>query len=182
MATERDAALRRLLLREEIEAFLIAEADLLDARRFEDWIELFSEDLRLYMPLARNVPSEALAAEYGAEGQDANWLDEGIETLRQRVVQLATGVHWAEQPPSRTTHMISNLALTAVRPDDGPAEEVETRCRFLVYRNRLETEEYFYVGKRNDSLRRVEGGWRISRREVYLDQNVLLAKNLSVFF
>lgn len=182
MATECEAALRRLLLRQEIEAFLIAEADLLDARRFEDWLQLFTEDVRLYMPLAHNVPSDALSAEYGAEGADANWFDEGIETLRQRVVQLATGVHWAEEPPSRTTHMISNLALTAVRPEDGEAREVETRCRFLVYRNRLETEEYFYVGKRNDTLRRVDGQWRICRREVYLDQNVLLAKNLSVFF
>ena len=182
MAIEHEAALSRLLLRDEIEAFLIAEADLLDARRFEDWLALFAEDIRYFMPLARNVPADGLAREYSAEGADANWFDEGIETLRQRVVQLTTGVHWAEEPPSRTTHMISNLALTAVRPEDGPAEEVETRCRFLVYRNRLETEEYTHIGKRNDTLRRVAGGWRIVRREIYLDQNVLLAKNLSVFF
>lgn len=182
MATETERALDRLLLRQEVEDFLVAEADLLDGRRFEDWLALFTEDFRLYMPLARNVPADDLAAEYGAEGSDANWFDEGIETLRQRVVQLATGVHWAEEPPSRTTHMISNLALTRVTPEAGAAREVETRCRFLVYRNRLESEEYFYVGKRNDRLRRVDGGWRIFRREVYLDQNVLLAKNLSVFF
>ena len=182
MATDTDAALRRLLLREEIEAFLIAEADLLDARRFEDWLKLFTEDVRLYMPLARNVPVDRLGDEYGVEGRDANWIDEGYETLAQRVAQLATGVHWAEEPPSRTTHMISNLALSAVRPEEGQAIEVETRCRFLIYRNRLETEEYTYIGKRNDTLRRVDGAWRICRREVYLDQNVLLAKNLSVFF
>ena len=182
MPTDADQALRRLLLKQEVEDFLQAEADLLDARRFEEWLALFADDVRYYMPLARNLPADQLAAEFGAEGQDANWIDEGLETLRQRVKQLATGVHWAEQPPSRTTHMISNLALTAVRPDDGEAHEVETRCRFLVYRNRLQTEEYFYVGKRNDRLRRVDGEWRISRREIYLDQNVLLAKNLSVFF
>jgi 3-phenylpropionate/cinnamic acid dioxygenase small subunit len=182
MATEADPTLRRLLLKQEIEEFLLAEADLLDARRFEDWLALFTDDVRYYMPLARNLPAAGLADEFGAEGRDASWIDEGLETLRQRVAQLSTGVHWAEQPPSRTTHMISNLALTAVRPEAGTAEEVESRCRFLVYRNRLETEEYFYVGKRNDSLRRVDGRWRISRREIYLDQNVLLAKNLSVFF
>jgi 3-phenylpropionate/cinnamic acid dioxygenase small subunit len=182
MAIEAEAALRRLLLQQEIETFFLAEADLLDARRFDDWLALFAEDVRYFMPLAQNRPSTELALEYSAEGSDACWFDEGIETLRQRVVQLSTGVHWAEQPPSRTTHMISNLALTAVRPESGEAEEIDARCRFLVYRNRLETEEYFYIGKRNDRLRRIDGRWRIARREILLDQNVLLAKNLSVFF
>ncbi|MEL0113650.1 MAG: aromatic-ring-hydroxylating dioxygenase subunit beta, partial [Rickettsiales bacterium] len=87
---------------------------------------------------------------------ETNWIDEGIETLRQRVNQLATGVHWAEQPPSRTTHMISNLRLTDIWPDASNPREVATRCRFLVYRNRQEDEQDLYVGKRNDTLRRVD--------------------------
>jgi len=51
-----------------------------------------------------------------------------------------------------------------------------------VYRNRLETETDFLVGKREDLLRREEGDWRIARRKIVLDQSVLLAKNLSMFF
>ena len=39
-----------------------------------------------------------------------------------------------------------------------------------------------FVGRRTDTLRRSEGDWRIARREIVLDQNVLLAKNLSIFF
>jgi 3-phenylpropionate/cinnamic acid dioxygenase small subunit len=31
-------------------------------------------------------------------------------------------------------------------------------------------------------LRMTEDGWKIARREIILDQNILLAKNLSVFF
>lgn len=182
MATEMDERLQRLLLREEIEEFFHAEAELLDSRRFEDWLALFAEDVRYFMPIASNVPADELGREYSAEGQDAAWWDEGIETLRQRVAQLATGVHWAEQPPSRTTHMISNLQIVALGPDISDPREVDCRCRFLVYRNRLEDEQDIYIGKRLDSLRRTDGGWRIARREVRLDQNVLLAKNLSVFF
>lgn len=182
MATEADARLARLLLKAEIEEFFAAEAELLDSRRYEDWLALFADDIRYFMPMARNVPADELAREYTAEGADANWIDEGMETLRQRVTQLATGVHWAEQPPSRTTHMVSNLNLAAIRPDAAAPDEVETRCRFLVYRNRLEDEQDIYIGKRHDTLRRHDGAWRIARREIYLDQNVLLAKNLSVFF
>lgn len=182
MATDSDARLAGLLLKAEIEEFFHAEAELLDSRRFEDWLTLFAEDARYFMPIVSNVPSDELAREYSVEGQDTAWWDEGIETLRQRVAQLVTGVHWAEQPPSRTTHMISNLRLTAVRPDASQASEVDCQCRFLVYRNRLEDEQDIYIGKRLDRLRRDNGHWRITRREVRLDQNVLLAKNLSVFF
>ncbi len=141
-----------------------------------------AEDARIFMPLSHNVASDGEMAEHGAEGRDTAWIDEGIETLRQRVAQLGTGVHWAEQPPSRTTHMIANLALVATRPAAGRVLEVETRCRFLVHRNRLQDETTTLIGKRNDTLRRVGGDWRIARREIQLDQNVLLAKNLSVFF
>jgi 3-phenylpropionate/cinnamic acid dioxygenase small subunit len=49
-------------------------------------------------------------------------------------------------------------------------------------RNRVETETDFFVGKREDILRKVDGRWKIARREILLDQNVLLAKNLAVFF
>jgi 3-phenylpropionate/cinnamic acid dioxygenase small subunit len=71
-----------------------------------------------------------------------------------------------------------------VRPaSDGPAPaEVTVKSRFLIYRNRVETETDFLVGKREDLLRRVGGGWRIARRKIILDQSVLLAKNLTFFF
>jgi 3-phenylpropionate/cinnamic acid dioxygenase small subunit len=56
------------------------------------------------------------------------------------------------------------------------------RCRFLVYQNRIEYETYTFVGKRTDLIRKASDGWKIARREILLDQNVLLAKNLSTFF
>jgi 3-phenylpropionate/cinnamic acid dioxygenase small subunit len=55
------------------------------------------------------------------------------------------------------------------------------KCRFLVYRNRLETETDFLVGRRADTLRRVDGKLKIAARKIYLEQSVLMAKNLTVF-
>lgn len=182
MATDRETAIARLLLKAEAEAFFHREADLLDERRFEDWLEMLAPDIQVWMPIARNIEAGGEQSEFSAEGTDANWLDEGFETLAQRVKQLATGVHWAEQPPSRTSHMVSNIDLTDIEgPLDAPTG-LATRCRFLIYRNRNEDEQDFFIGKRNDRLIRIDGDWRLVRREVYLDQNVLLAKNLSVFF
>ena len=53
---------------------------------------------------------------------------------------------------------------------------------FIMYRTRAETEQDFYVGSREDVLRRVGGDFKIAYRKVTLDQNVLLAKNVSNFF
>ena len=54
--------------------------------------------------------------------------------------------------------------------------------RFLVYQNRVQYETYTFVGKRNDTLRSTELGWKIAKREIILEQNILLAKNLTMFF
>ena len=59
---------------------------------------------------------------------------------------------------------------------------MSVRCRFLVYRNRVETETDFLIGKREDTLKKVSGDWKIAERKITLDQNVLLAKNLTFFF
>jgi 3-phenylpropionate/cinnamic acid dioxygenase small subunit len=174
--------LARLLLKEEVEAFLYQEAELLDERRYEEWLDLFTDDAHYFMPMRRNVPHDEPEREFTRAGADVNWFDEGKDTLTRRVKQILTGIHWAEEPPSRICHMISNVQVLAASPAGRSPAEVTVKSRFLVYRNRVETETDFLVGKREDLLRRVNGGWRIARRRIVLDQNVLLAKNLTVFF
>jgi 3-phenylpropionate/cinnamic acid dioxygenase small subunit len=169
--------LARLLLKEEIEAFLYREAELLDERRYEEWLDLFAEDAHYFMPMRRNVPHDEPEREFTRAGTEVNWFDEGKDTLTRRVKQILTGIHWAEEPPSRICHMISNVQVVAATP-----AEAIVKSRFLVYRNRVETETDFLVGKREDRLRRVDGGWKIAQRKIVLDQSVLLAKNLTVFF
>jgi 3-phenylpropionate/cinnamic acid dioxygenase small subunit len=183
--------LTRLLLKQEVEEFLFREAELLDERRYEEWLELFAEDARYWMPMRRNVPADELEREFTREGLDINWFDEGKDTLTRRVKQIRTGVHWAEQPPSRICHMVSNIQILHASPAGpsptegalpGKAAETAVKSRFLIYRNRVETETDFLVGKREDVLRRENGDWKIARRKIILDQNVLLAKNLTFFF
>jgi 3-phenylpropionate/cinnamic acid dioxygenase small subunit len=178
----KDEQIARLLLKQEIEELLYREADLLDERHYEEWLALLAEDVRYWMPMRRNVKFGEEEKEFTRAGQDISWFDEGKETLTRRVKQILTGIHWAEEPVSRISHMISNVRLLEVNPSlDAPAE-VTARCRFLIYRNRVETETDILVGKREDLLRRAEGGWQIARRKIMLDQNVLLTKNLTFFF
>ena len=182
LVSAQSSLLARLLLKQEVEDFLYREADLLDERRYEEWLDLFTEDAHYWMPLRRNVPRDKPEREFTRQGTDANWFDEGKDTLRRRVRQILTGIHWAEEPPSRICHIISNIQLVPEAPPRPSPSEVGVRSRFIVYRNRVETETDFLVGKREDLLRRVNGGWQIARRKIILDQSVLLAKNLTMFF
>jgi 3-phenylpropionate/cinnamic acid dioxygenase small subunit len=180
--TDRDERIPRALLKQEIEDFLYREADLLDERRYDEWLTLLAEDVRYWMPMRRNVKVDDLEREFTREGRDISWFDEGKDTLTRRVKQIQTGIHWAEEPVSRISHLISNVQLVEVNPSAADPRQVSVRCRFLVYRNRVETETDILVGKREDLLRRVGGDWQIAHRKILLDQNVLLSKNLTFFF
>jgi 3-phenylpropionate/cinnamic acid dioxygenase small subunit len=177
-----DDRLAQALLKQEIEDFLYREADLLDERHYDEWLALLADDVRYWMPMRRNVKVDDLEREFTREGRDISWFDEGKDTLTRRVRQIQTGIHWAEEPVSRISHLISNIHLVEVTPSAEEPVEVSVRCRFLVYRNRVETETDILVGKREDLLRRVRGDWQIARRKILLDQNVLLSKNLTLFF
>ena len=172
----------RALLKQEIEDFLYREADLLDERHYDEWLALLAEDVRYWMPMRRNVKLDDREREFTREGLDISWFDEGKETLTRRVRQIQTGIHWAEEPVSRISHLLSNIQLIEVNPSAAEPAEVSVRCRFLVYRNRVETETDILVGKREDLLRRASPGWQIAHRKILLDQNVLLSKNLTFFF
>ena len=180
--TTATAVIEAMLLQNEVEQFLYHEAELLDDRRFAEWLDLLADDIRYYMPMRRNVKFGELEREFTREGQDINWFDEGKATLERRVNQILTGVHWAEEPLSRICHMVSNVQILEATSPAEDATEVTLKCRFLIYRNRVETETDFLIGKREDVLRKEDGSWKVAQRKVILDQNVLLAKNLTFFF
>ena len=65
-------------LRTRIEDFLYPEAELLDDRRFDDWLELFTDEVSYVVPVRRNV------------------------------ARLSTGTDWAKQPRTRTRRRLQD--------------------------------------------------------------------------
>ena len=179
MLTENsESTLERLLLRQEIEQFLYLEAELLDDRRFDDWINLIADDIHYHMPIRRNVKFGEQARENTSSRNEISWFDEGKRTLAGRVRQINTGLHWCEEPFSRIRHLVTNVRVVSV---DG--DEVRVNSNFFVWQNRLQDEVNLFVGRREDILRRDdETQWKIAKRLILLDQNVLLAKVISTFF
>jgi 3-phenylpropionate/cinnamic acid dioxygenase small subunit len=170
-------------LTHDVQAFLFYEAELIDDRRYEQWLELLAEDVVYFMPIRRNVKFGTHAEhENTRQGEGISWFDEDKWTLTKRVEQINTGVHYAEEPLSRVTHLVSNVRVKSAEPSVLDPQNVEVRSNFLVYQNRVEYETNTFVGKRTDVLRRAGDSWLIVRREIILDQNILLAKNLSTFF
>jgi len=164
-------------LRLEVEDFYYAEAELLDNRQFREWFTLLADDIRYWMPRRHNAleRSNDLKDELAKPGE-AFYFDDDKASLRIRVERVYARNAWAEMPPSRTRHLITNVRI---KSDDGSA--IEVHANFFVYRTRMETDQDVYVGKRQDILRRMNGSFQIARRTIILDQAVLSAKNISVF-
>lgn len=165
-------------LHHELSQFLFFEAELLDDLRFEEWLALFAEDARYCMPIRTNRLLRERDRSLSTPG-DLYLFDDDKESLSWRVAQLASDRHWAEDPPSRTRHLVGNVR--ASEADDGG---FAVRSNFLCYRNRLTDEVDLWAGERHDLVHRApssEAGWVITQRMVLLDQSVVLSKNLSVF-
>src|ERR1700745_1259250 len=127
----------------EIEQFLYREARLLDERRFHEWLELLTDDVRYWMGSRSNrypKRSKAIAIldpdryveDDMTREDELAILDEDRQTLGARVARLDPGMAWAEDPPSRTRHLIMNIE---VEPGDA-ASEVQVYSNFMVYRSR----------------------------------------------
>lgn len=159
----------------EVQQFLFLEARLLDERRFKEWLDLFSEDLMYWAPILTNRVGRDFRHEVEKFGESAHFEDTKV-SLANRVKRFDTGMAWAELPPSRTRHLVSNVEVEA---DNGG---IKARSSFIVYRSHLENDQEIYAGSRCDTLRREYGGLRIARREIHLDQATVLGKNLAIFF
>lgn len=158
----------------EIERFLYREAELLDERRFEEWLALFADDLEYKIPM--RVTREAQASEIEHAG---SIMCDSKATLAIRVQRLGTEYAWAEQPPSRTRHFVSNIRADQQTDADG----FDVRSNLLVYRNRGGNTTYdLYSADRSDVLRFSAGRWQIAQRTVVLDQASVTGNSLSIFF
>ena len=105
------------------------------------------------------------------------YFDDDKKMLTNRVKKLLSGYSWSEDPPSRTRHLIANIRI-----DQDREETLAVSSSFHIYRGRFDDEEDNFFGKRVDVLRRAEDSFLIESREIYLDQTVILARNMSLFF
>ena len=162
-----------LTTRIEIQDFYAYEAELLDDRRWEQWVALFAPEAEYTAPIRvhRKSPAPDIIEELGH-------FDDTKTSLELRAKRLRTDVAWAEDPPSHTRRLITNLRVRTGEV----AGTLSVRTNFLLYRSRGDLGAFdLIVGERFDVLRREDENWLIARRRIIIDQSSMSTKNLGVF-
>lgn len=153
-----------------IEAFLIHEARLLDERRFDDWLALFTGDCWYWVPTeeGQQSPHDTVSLMY-----------DDRRMLEARVRRLSGGdrLH-AQQPASRTSHIIANATVEEHDPANG---EYTVRSKFQMVEYRRDKQRLF-AGTNTHRLRRGGDGLKICWKRVDLVNCDSVMDGLSVPF
>jgi p-cumate 2,3-dioxygenase beta subunit len=147
------------MTRQTIEDFLYEEAALLDEWRLDEWLELLTEDATYEVP-STDAPD-------GDPKTTLSIIADDITRIRSRVKQLLGKSAWAENPPSRTRRLISNVRIRGVE-----GESIYVTANFAVYRMRFEHMDT-YVGRYEYTLVQRDGRLKIRARKAILDLEAL---------
>jgi p-cumate 2,3-dioxygenase beta subunit len=153
------AAQQQVVLRQQVEEFLYAEAALLDAWALDEWLQLFDEDAKYEVP-CNDAPD-------GDPARDLMLIDDNYVRLAARVTRLDSRRAHREYPHSRTNHQVFN-----VRVQDVSAEDLSVTASFTVWRFRGGRTSC-YVGQYRYRLRRSDSGLRIALKRAELDMTDL---------
>ncbi|MGH7907455.1 MAG: aromatic-ring-hydroxylating dioxygenase subunit beta [Candidatus Binataceae bacterium] len=104
----------------ELEQFLFHQADLLDRRRWEEWMDLFHDDGVYWMPFKEDQED--------AESYPSIFYEDKA-LMCARIGRLSDRNAWGQQPPTRTSHMIGNVRYTGI---DAQSGDHVIRSRFMV--------------------------------------------------
>ena len=152
--------------RRECERLLFREARLLDAGRFREWLDLFTDECLYRVPAAPGG---------GAPRGEVSLAFDDHRRLLDRIVRLETGSAWSQVPPSRTCRLLANLEVFA----GGSADEARARSTFVIHESRREVQRAL-AGWYGHVLRREAGGWKIARKMVNLLESDQGLENLSL--
>lgn len=145
--------------RDEVERFLFAEGDLLDERAFPEWLQLFTKDCVYWIPggAPTQDPSRKVSIVYD------RW-----QTLAERVWRFESGLAYAQEPMSTTSHLIGNIVVREVEADGHPLGDIITvTSRFVVTEHRNDVDSV-HSGRNTHRLVRTPEGLRILEKKVEL--------------
>jgi p-cumate 2,3-dioxygenase beta subunit len=147
-------------LRARVEDFLYAEAELLDGWRLNEWFALFAEDAVYQVP-ATDLDDDA------QPDDNLFYIADDHARLKERVIRLEKRGAHAEQPRSKTRHLITN-----VRVDERPDGKLTARAAFVVYRAKGGLLDAF-VGHSRYTLSPAGDGFLIHEKRCALDMDGL---------
>lgn len=162
-------------IKAELTEFLEDEATLLDGDRLGEWLNLFTDDARYWMPVRVSV-HRAMGDGFSRYMCYYNDTKSALGTRIHRLVGTKSG--WVEDPPSRACRFVTGVKVFRTDTPD----EFNTFSNLLLTRSRSdEGEVKLLTAMRYDTLRRTGEGVRIAKREIYLNQTTLDMHNIAIF-
>lgn len=147
----------------EVEQFIYREAAVVDQGRWQEWLEMYTEEMIYWAPSWVN--ENELTTDPEAE-VSIIYMNNRKE-LEHRIWRFTSGESPASYPLPRTNHMVSNVAITAV---DGDEITVSSNWMSQSYRDK---EQRIYGGYYTHTLIRQSGELKISRKVVVLLNDVV---------
>ena len=140
------------------------EALLLDAQRWDDWLALYADDARFWLPAWTD--DHRLAA--SPERELSLIYCSSRAGLEDRVWRVRSGLSVASRPLPRTTHTVANSVATLADDRGGSGDVVvESSWTCHVFALKERTTHVFH-GRYEHRLRRDREQWRIAAKTVVL--------------
>ena len=135
----------------DVEQFLYQQADLLDRKQWQAWIELFADDGVYWMPPDASYKTW--------DGQPAIFAeDRNLMTVRMNRVLHPDA--WSQRPLWETNHVVSNVVI-----EKSSATEVLVKSRFHMMELRRDDVRHF-AGSYLHQLKKTKAGYRIKLQRV----------------
>jgi 3-phenylpropionate/cinnamic acid dioxygenase small subunit len=156
--------------------FLYEEAALLDQIRLQEWGARLAPDLIYTAPLRETRPMDQQNSSFVRTVQHFH---DDWRSVMGRIMRLTgTKSAWAEDPPSRTRRLVTNVMAAKT----AKADEFSVTSYLLVTRSRFNSPEYDLISaERRDILRQDGDSFKLARREIIVDQAVIGTPNFAIF-
>ncbi len=138
-----------------VEQFLFQEARLLDERRWDEWLELFTPGGMYWAPLERGQtdPINRVSIFY-----------ENAMLRSVRARRLNERNAWSQQPVAQTQHLVGNVQIDAIA-DDGASITVRSVFQMVEWHR---SEQRLLAGTYTHSLRAEDSGFKIALKRIDL--------------
>jgi anthranilate 1,2-dioxygenase small subunit len=136
--------------------FLVREAEFVDEKRWDEWLELFTADAEYWMPAwdseteTTSDPNDQISLIYY----------DSRAGLEDRVFRLRTNASSASTPLPRTVHFVTNVRVS---PSGDGTCAVKANFQTLLYRHDTTVQYYGFYEYR---LVPHASGWRIRKKKI----------------
>lgn len=156
--------------------FLYEEAALLDQIRLQEWGARLAPDLIYTAPLRETRPMDQ---QNSSLVRTVQHFHDDWRSVMGRIMRLTgTKSAWAEDPPSRTRRLVTNVMVAKTAKPD----EFSVTSYLLVTRSRFNSPEFDLISaERRDLLRQDGESFKLARREIIVDQAVIGTPNFAIF-